>query len=362
MGLLAELTHRCPLRCPYCSNPLELERRNAELTTSEWQRVITEAAAIGVLQIHLSGGEPTRRTDLEAIIKHCRDVGLYSNLITAGVGLEDGRLERCADAGLDHVQLSIQASEPALNDEVSGRRGSFLEKMDAADAVRRLGLPLTVNFVVHRRTIGCLSDMIDLAVSLGARRLEVAHTQYYGWALRNRQSLMPARAQVEEAVQVVEAARERLKGQLVIDSVIPDYYARYPKPCMGGWARQSLNITPSGKALPCHAAETLPDLSFPNVRSTPLASIWYESEAFNLYRGTDWMPDLCRTCERREIDWGGCRCQAFAILGNAAETDPVCEKSPWHVRLADLAATEASATATYDYRIFTTASNREKQP
>ena len=350
MGLLAELTHRCPLRCPYCSNPLELERRSLELTTSEWQRVLSEAAALGVLQIHLSGGEPTRRSDLETLIDHCRDAGLYSNLITAGVGLADGRLDRCAEAGLDHVQLSIQASEPELNDDVSGRPGSFAEKMDTAGTIGRLGLPLTVNFVVHRRTIHCLSDMIDMAVALGARRLEVAHAQYYGWALKNRQALMPTRAQVQEAVAVVDAARERLKGSLVIDSVIPDYYARYPKPCMGGWARQSLNITPSGKALPCHAAETIPDVSYPNIREASVASIWYESKAFNRFRGTDWMPDLCRTCDRREIDWGGCRCQALAIVGDAAETDPACEKSPWHQSLIELAVRNSDSDAPYMYR------------
>ena len=350
LGLLAELTHRCPLRCPYCSNPLELERRSTELAFEDWRRVLGEAAALGVLQVHLSGGEPTRRRDLADIIDHCRAVGLYSNLITAGVS--EQQLAAYAEAGLDHVQLSIQAPGAALNDEVCGRPGAFVEKIETARAVGRIGLPLTVNFVIHRRTIDSLAAMIDLALSLGARRLEVAHAQYYGWALRNRAALMPTRRQVEAAVALEQDARARLKGRLAIDSVVPDYYARFPKPCMGGWARQSLNVTPSGAALPCHAAQTIPGLSFPNVRETSLREIWEESEAFNRFRGTGWMPEPCRSCERREIDWGGCRCQALAVTGDAAATDPVCEKSPWRGLVANLAETDANAPDGWVYRSY----------
>ncbi len=352
LGLLAELTHRCPLRCPYCSNPLELEKRDTELSTDEWKRVLSEAAGLGVLQVHLSGGEPTRRPDLESLVEHCRAVGFYSNLVTAGVALAAGLLERLAEAGLDHVQLSVQAPEPALNDLVTGRPGSLGEKLSTAQAVRDLDLPLTINFVVHRLTIERLPRMIELAVDLGARRLEVAHAQYYGWALENRQALMPTRDQVMAAVDIVDRAREAYRGRIVIDSVVPDYYARYPKPCMGGWARNSLNITPSGRALPCHAAETIPGVDFPSVRREDLKSIWYGAPLFQMFRGIDWMPDRCRGCDRREIDWGGCRCQALAITGNVGETDPACEKSPWHDELLSIARRESTASTEFLYRSF----------
>ena len=343
LGLLAELTHRCPLSCPYCSNPLELERRSAELDTETWKRVLAEAAALGVLQVHLSGGEPTARRDLEEIVAQCAAVGLYSNLITAGVNLPRARLEALADQGLDHVQLSIQSPEGAGNDLIAGLDGAYEQKRALAGHVRELGLPLTLNCVVHRHNIDRVDEMVELALELGARRLEVAHAQYYAWALKNRAALMPRRAQVEQAMAVVESARERLKGRLVIDAVVPDYYARLPKPCMGGWARQSLNVTPSGKVLPCHAAETLPGLAFEFVQDRSLREIWFESEAFNAFRGTHWMPEPCRSCERREIDWGGCRCQALAFTGDAAATDPACEKSPLHAEMLALAIEEAES-------------------
>lgn len=350
LGLLAELTHRCPLRCPYCSNPLELDRKSSELSTETWKRVLSEAADLGVLQVHLSGGEPTARPDLEEIVRHCRAAGLYSNLITAGVNLPNDRLAGLAEAGLDHVQLSVQAPDPETNDAVSGLAGSFEQKMATAAAMRTLGLPITLNTVVHRRTIGDIERMIQMALDIGARRLEIAHAQYYGWALKNRRSLMPSRDQVEAAAMVVEKARAELKGRLVIDSVVPDYYARYPKPCMGGWARQSLNVTPSGKVLPCHAAETLTDIDFPSVREASLRNIWFDAPAFNLFRGTGWMPEPCRSCERRELDWGGCRCQALAITGDAAAADPACSKSDWHERMVTIAETDARAREDYIYR------------
>ncbi|HLB79748.1 MAG TPA: pyrroloquinoline quinone biosynthesis protein PqqE [Dongiaceae bacterium] len=350
-ALLAELTHRCPLQCPYCSNPLELERAGNELTTDEWRRVIAEAAEMGVLQIHFSGGEPTARRDLTELVRHATDVGLYSNLITAGVLLDAARLEALVGAGLEHVQLSFQDSEAASADRIGGYRGGHAKKLEVAKLVRAAGLPLTLNLVVHRQNLPHLEDLLDMAVALDAQRVEIAHVQYYGWALKNRAALMPSRAQLDEATETVEAARRRLKGVLVIDYVVPDYYARRPKSCMGGWGRQFLNISPSGKVLPCHAAETIVGFTFDSVRARSLADIWRNSEAFNRFRGTDWMPPLCRSCDRREIDWGGCRCQAFALTGDAAATDPACALSPDHAALVDLAEVESgSAPPDFVYR------------
>ncbi|MEX2008889.1 MAG: pyrroloquinoline quinone biosynthesis protein PqqE [Dongiaceae bacterium] len=342
-ALLAELTHRCPLQCPYCSNPLGLERAGNELTTDEWRRVIAEAAEMGVLQIHFSGGEPTVRRDLTELVKHATEVGLYSNLITAGVLLDAARLEALVGAGLEHVQLSFQDSEAAGADRIGGYRGGHVKKLEVAKLVRGAGLPLTLNLVVHRQNLPHLETLLDMAVELDAQRIEIAHVQYYGWALKNRAALMPDRAQLERATEVVEAARRRLKGVLVIDYVVPDYYARRPKSCMGGWGRQFLNISPSGKVLPCHAAETIAGFTFDSVRARSLADIWENSEAFNRFRGTDWMPDLCRSCDRRELDWGGCRCQAFALTGDAAATDPACALSPDHAALVDLAEVESGS-------------------
>lgn len=343
VSLLAELTHRCPLQCPYCSNPLALERANVELSTDDWRRVIEEADGLGVLQTHFSGGEPTLRRDLEDLIAHASALGQYTNLITAAVLLDQRRVEALAEAGLDHVQISIQDSEAANANRIGGYKDGHRKKLEVARWVRAAGLPLTVNWVVHRQNIEHIEDVIDLAVELGAGRLEVAHVQYYGWALLNRAALMPTRAQAERAVLAVEAARLRLKGRLVIDAVVPDYYARYPKPCMGGWGRQNLNVTPSGKVLPCHAAETITTLRFDNVKDRPLAEIWRASEAFQAFRGTDWMAEPCRSCERRFKDFGGCRCQAFAFAGRADVTDPACSLSPRHAGLVAVAEQEAGA-------------------
>jgi pyrroloquinoline quinone biosynthesis protein E len=330
VSLLAEITHRCPLQCPYCSNPLELERAAGELDTATWQRVLDEATALGVLQTHFSGGEPTARRDLVDLVRHGAGLGQYSNLITSGVLLDQAKLEALVEAGLDHLQLSIQDSRAGSADRIAGYKNGHARKMNLAGMVRAAGLPLTINAVVHRQNLDHLAEIIDLAVESGAQRLEVAHVQYYGWALVNRAALMPSRAQSERAIELVRAARERLKGVLAIDYVVPDYYARYPKPCMGGWGRQNLNITPSGKVLPCHAAETITSLSFESVTERPLAEIWYRSAAFNAFRGTAWMPEPCRSCDRRTIDFGGCRCQAFAIAGRAEATDPACSLSPLH--------------------------------
>jgi pyrroloquinoline quinone biosynthesis protein E len=344
-ALLAELTHRCPLQCPYCSNPLALERASDELDTEEWKRVIDEAAALGILQIHFSGGEPTARRDLVALVTHATKVGLYSNLITSGVLLDADRIDALAKAGLEHVQISFQDSHEANADRIGGYAGGHVRKLATARMVREAGLALTVNLVVHRQNVDNLEAMIAMAVELGCGRIEVAHVQYYGWALKNRAALMPTRAQLEAATATVVAARQRLKGIVTIDYVVPDYYARRPKACMGGWARQFVNISPTGRVLPCHAAESIPGLDFDSVRQRGLADIWQNSAALNHFRGTDWMQEPCRSCERRTIDWGGCRCQALALAGDAAATDPVCELSPLHARIGAIAESETSVEA-----------------
>lgn len=353
LALLAELTHRCPLRCPYCSNPVALERASDELTEAEWCRVFAEAAALGVLQVHFSGGEPMARRDLLALISAANDHGLYGNLITSGVLGGDRELKAFAAAGLKHVQLSFQDSEGIGNDRIAGLAGAHARKTRFAAAVREAGLPLTLNMVVHRQNLERLPRMIDMALAFGARRIEIAHVQYYAWALANRAALLPSRRQLDEATRIVEAARQTLKGVLAIDHVVPDYFGVRPKSCMNGWARQFLNVTPSGKALPCHAAETLPGIVYPSVRQSTLADIWYRSEAFNQFRGTDWMAEPCRSCERREIDWGGCRCQAFLLAGDAARADPVCALSPDHGVIEAARQQAEAAPDTFVYRHYT---------
>ena len=333
-GMLAELTYDCPLHCPYCSNPLNLgDYRGEELTTAEWQRVFTEARELGVLQLHLSGGEPLQRRDLVEIVASARDLGLYTNLITSSLGLSSRRAEQLKDAGLDHVQISIQADEPDLSNRIAGTP-SYRKKIEAARMVKELNFPLTLNVVLHRHNIDRVGGMLNLAEELGADRIELANTQYYGWAWRNRAALLPSRTQLEEAEKVVRAARQRLEGTLEIIYVIPDYYSKYPKPCMGGWGRRQLTVTPNGNALPCPAAHTL-DLPRASVREHSLEWVWDESPLFQRFRGTDWMPDPCRSCDRREVDFGGCRCQALQLTGDAARTDPVCHLSPDHHLVAE---------------------------
>ena len=349
MALLAELTHRCPLKCPYCSNPLDLERASAEMSTDDWKRLLDQAADIGVLQIHFSGGEPLVRRDLVELVRHAAQRELYSNIITSGVMLTDEVMAALVDSGVDHVQLSFQDSETVSAETIGGYRGAQAKKTAAAARIKAAGVPMTTNFVVHRLNIDRVADMIALGERLGSSRMEIAHTQYYGWGLLNRSALLPTREQLDRATNVVETARIRLKGVVTIDYVVPDYYATRPKACMGGWARRFINISPSGKALPCHAAETLPGMIFPSVRETSLADIWNHSVAFNKFRGTEWMPDPCRTCDRREIDWGGCRCQALALTGDAAAADPACEKSLDHVIMAK-AVEEARAEAKWKGR------------
>jgi len=341
MAMLAELTYRCPLSCPYCSNPIEMTRREQELDTAAWVAVMQEAAALGVLQVHLSGGEPASRRDLVEIVAAARAADIYTNLITSGIGLTETRLDALKQAGLEHVQLSLQGVDAAMADTIGGYRGGFARKMQVAEWVRARDLPLTLNAVMHRRNLDRLEEIIALAVEMGARRIEVATVQFHGWAEKNRAALMPTREQARQASAIVRAARERLKGTLVIDYVTADHHADYPKPCMGGWGSTGLNVTPDGRVMPCHAAHTIPGLDFPRVGQTPLAEIWYESAAFNAFRGTDWMQEPCRSCERRLVDFGGCRCQAMAIAGDARAADPVCVKSPHHARLQAMAEADA---------------------
>ncbi len=329
LALIAELTHRCPLHCVYCSNPIELQKTAAELTTQEWNRVFREAAALGSFHVHLTGGEPLARADLTELIAAAREAKLYTNLITSGIGLSEERLQELLTAGLEHIQLSFQDSEERAANEVAGARSHSL-KVALARQIRQQRVAFTMNVVVHRQNLDRLEDIIALAEELQPDRLEIANVQYYGWALPNRRSLLPTRLQVEMSMHTIAAAQERLRGRMRIDYVVADYYARYPKACMGGWGRRLMLIDPVGRALPCHAAGVIPGIHFDNVREHSLDWIWREAPAFNKFRGEDWMAEPCRSCERRSQDFGGCRCQAFLLTGDAGATDPVCSLAPSH--------------------------------
>jgi PqqA peptide cyclase len=351
LGLLAEVTHRCPLQCLYCSNPVELEKPAGELPAETWARVFEEAAALGIVQLHVSGGEPLARRDIVEVVASARAAGLYVNLITAAMNLTPERADALAAAGVDHVQISLQDATRAGVALVAKSEGAFEKKLAAARLVTERGLPLTINAVVHRQNLDRVEQIIGIAESLGAHRLEIAHTQYYGWAYLNRSALMPERRQVEAATKSVTDAQVRLRGRLLIDYVAPDYYAQYPKPCMGGWGRQFINVTPSGAVLPCHAAASIPGIAFENVRERDLDWIWNKSPAFNRFRGTSWMPEPCRSCPRQEEDFGGCRCQAFLLTGEAANADPACTLSPHHGKIGELAAAySAGAESEFSYR------------
>ncbi|MFE5810129.1 pyrroloquinoline quinone biosynthesis protein PqqE [Streptomyces sp. NPDC056491] len=350
-ALLAELTHACPLRCPYCSNPLELSRRSQELSTVQWQDVMRQAGELGVVQTHLSGGEPLLRPDLDAIVLAADSAGLHTQLVTSGVGLDAVRLSGLVNAGLRSVQLSVQHSDASASDRIAGRR-SFHAKERAAAVVREAGLPLGVNVVLHRANLDAIDAIVELALAWGADRIELANTQFYGWALRNRAALMPTRAQLSRASEAVQRWRERLDGLTELIWVVPDHVEGIAKPCMGGWGAISLTVTPDGTVLPCQAAATLPGLNAPNIGDRTLAWIWERSDCFNRYRGTDWMQEPCRSCPHREKDFGGCRCQAYAMTGDPARTDPACRLSPEHglIRAAALAEAEAQD---YVYRGWT---------
>jgi PqqA peptide cyclase len=335
-SLVAELTYRCPLRCPYCSNPVDCgsDAYKAELTTEEWSRVFAEASALGVLQLGLTGGEPLARRDLPELVAAAARNGLYTTLVTAALTLDRTRAERLQAAGLDHVQISFQDSDPANSDRIAGTR-SWDRKVAAAKLVRELDFPLTINAVLHRQNLDNISEILSLAESLGADRVELANTQYYGWALENRAALLPRREQLERAEEVVAEFRARLGPRMEILYVIPDYFDDQPKPCSGGWGRQTMVVAPDGSVMPCHAASIIPGMHFDNVRERSLEWIWSESSAFNRFRGTDWMPEPCRSCPQKEIDFGGCRCQAMLLTGDPAATDPTCVFSPLHHLIVD---------------------------
>ena len=332
-GLLAELTYRCPLHCPYCSNPLQLSQTSNELTTEEWKRVIREASDLGVLHILFSGGEPLLRKGLPELVATARDAGMYTNLITSSLGFTRIRAQQLKAAGLDSVQISLQSDEAGLADAIAGAQ-AHTKKREAAQLARELGFPLTINVVLHRANIEHIEAIIALAEELDAQRLELANTQFLGWAFKNKEMLLPTRKQLEEAEKVAVAAQMRLRGKMEVLYILPDYYSDRPKPCMNGWGRRYLTVNPRGDVLPCQTAGEIPSLHFDNVREHSLRWIWTESEVFNRFRGTAWMPEPCRSCPRREIDFGGCRCQAFLLTGDAANTDPACSLSPYRDRLA----------------------------
>ena len=327
--LVAELTYRCPLRCVYCSNPIDFERSRDELSTDDWRRVFSQAAKLGVVQLHLSGGEPVLRADLIELIEHARTQDLYTNLITGGTLLDEDKLLRFREAGLDHIQLSIQGATRESAEAVAGVR-SHRKKIDVARLVGKLEIPLTLNVVIHRLNIAEIPELIRIALDLGAHRLELANTQFYAWAAENRAALMPTREQYDRAEEIARAAIAKYRGVLEIAFVQNDYLSGEPKPCMSGWGRSYMCINPAGEVMPCHAASVIPGIHFDSVRDAALEQIWRESPAMNAFRGDEWMMDPCRTCARKEIDFGGCRCQAFMLAGNAAEADPICRLSPHH--------------------------------
>ena len=328
LSMLAELTYRCNLQCPYCYNPLDLQSYRTELPLDVWRRVVGEAADLGVLQVHYSGGEPTLRADdLVELVKTARSRDLYTNLITQGTFLSDDLIGRLEAAGLDHVQLSLQAARAGLADSIAGA-AVHEKKMDALRRVAKSTMAVTLNCVLHRANIGEVDAIVAIAEEAGVRRVELANVQFYGWALANRGALMPTREQVERAAASVAAAQRRLAGRIEIDHVLADYYERFPKPCMDGWGRKFMTVAPDGRVYPCPAAPAIAGMRFETVAATPLADIWASSESFNAFRGTSWMREPCRSCDRREVDWGGCRCQAFLLAGDASRTDPACSLSP----------------------------------
>jgi PqqA peptide cyclase len=349
--LIAELSYLCPLHCPYCSNPIEIgaEKYRRELESEHWLRTFREARALGVLQLALTGGEPMLRRDLVQLCEGARDAGLYSSLITAGTLFTRARAEALKSAGLDHVQISIQSPNAEENDRIAGNR-SFEKKIAAARIAKELDFPLTINCVLHRQNLDRIEELLDLALDLGAQRLELANTQYYGWAIANQEALMPSWEQLRRGEEAVQRFRERVGPKVHILWVLPDFYEELPKPCMGGWGQTAMVVAPNGDVLPCQAAATIPGLEFANVREHPLEWIWRDSDAFARFRGTDWMQEPCRTCPlgRQEVDWGGCRCQALRLTGDAAAADPVCRFSADHDRVIE--ARESGRTNEFVYR------------
>ncbi len=337
LWLLAELTYRCPLQCPYCSNPLDFASQEKELTTDQWIRVFEQAREMGAVQLGFSGGEPLTRKDLPDLIRAARDLGFYTNLITSGIGLTRKKIADFADAGLDHIQISFQASDPDLNAALSGSQKAFERKLEMAKAVKEHGYPMVLNFVLHRHNIDQIDKILDLSLTLEADDVELATCQFYGWAFLNREGLLPTHEQIARAEEVVARYRTRMERDGVLTDLLfvtPDYYEERPKGCMGGWGAVFLSVTPEGTALPCHSARQLP-IEFPSVLEHSLKHIWFESFGFNRFRGDSWMPEPCRSCPEKTKDFGGCRCQAYMLTGDAANADPVCSKSPHHGKIIE---------------------------
>jgi PqqA peptide cyclase len=341
--LLAELTYACPLQCPYCSNPVDYSNYPTELSTEDWKRVLTEARKMGAVQLGLSGGEPLTRTDLAEIVRHASGLGYYSNLITSGYGLTEARIVELKEAGLDHIQVSIQASTQELNDHIAGTK-SYSHKQDVARLVKKHGYPMVLCVVIHRKNIHQMADILKMASELGADYLELANTQYYGWAHKNRDLLLPSREQFETAEKIAQDYKSKVEGKMKIYYVVPDYYEDRPKACMNGWGTTFLTVAPDGVALPCHSARELPGLDCPNVNDFSIDAIWNDSKAFNFFRGDDWMKEPCRSCSEKTQDFGGCRCQAYLLTGDMYNTDPVCSKSP-NKHLVQAAIDQAMAMA-----------------
>lgn len=332
--LLAELTYACPLQCPYCSNPVDFASHGNELDTEDWLRVLSEARSMGAVQLGFSGGEPLVRQDLSVLVRHARELGYYSNLITSAYGLSEDRIVELKEAGLDHIQVSIQASSRDLNDHIAGT-ASFDKKCEVAHQIKKHGYPMVLCVVIHKQNIHQMESILDMAAELGADYVELANTQYYGWAHLNRDNLLPTREEFRKAEAIAQRYKEKMKGRMKIYYVVPDYYEDRPKACMNGWGTTFLTIAPDGMALPCHSARILPDLTCPNVRQMSVREIWEESDAFNQFRGDSWMKEPCRSCPEKSRDFGGCRCQAFLLTGEATNADPVCSLSPDHGRVLE---------------------------
>ncbi|KIZ36644.1 MULTISPECIES: pyrroloquinoline quinone biosynthesis protein PqqE [Stutzerimonas stutzeri subgroup] len=335
LWLLAELTYRCPLQCPYCSNPLDFARTHEELSTAEWIEVFRQAREMGAAQLGFSGGEPLVRQDLAELIEAARGLGYYTNLITSGIGLTEEKIASFAEAGLDHIQISFQAADEEVNNLLAGSKKAFAHKLEMARAVKKHGYPMVLNFVTHRHNIDNIDQIIRLCIELEADFVELATCQFYGWAELNRAGLLPSKEQLVRAERITNEWRDKLAAEnhpCKLIFVTPDYYEERPKACMNGWGNLFLDITPDGTALPCHSARQLP-VEFPNVREHSIEHIWRHSFGFNKFRGYDWMPEPCRSCDEKERDFGGCRCQAFMLTGDAANADPVCSKSAHHGKI-----------------------------
>lgn len=335
MWLLAELTYKCPLQCAYCANPVDFARHEDELNTDQWISILRQGRELGAAQLGFSGGEPLLRSDLEILVEEGRKLGFYTNLITSGIGMDEARVERLKEVGLDHIQISFQASSEELNNRLAGSNKAFAQKLAMAKAVKAAGYPMVLNFVIHRHNIDYIEQILELSLELQADYVELANCQYHGWAYQNRMHLLPDRDQLQRAEKITNQFREKIADKMKIFFIIPDYFEDRPKACMNGWGSIFLTVSPDGKALPCHNARMLP-LEFPDLTNTSVKSAWFESEAFNTYRGDAWMTEPCRSCDEKKKDFGGCRCQALMITGDARQTDPVCSKSPHHDKITAL--------------------------